>query len=117
VNAYHAKPGSGLLLNLAILICLVGCASPTGRVMVQNQPPSAIKPSRAMLNEVQRMAVEYYKICEFDRAERGLRSLLKVDPENETAKYYLALVMDAKTMKPTNTLHLVYPTIPPQFVY
>ena len=98
-------------LSILILACVVGCST-TKQAAVQSTEQSSAIPSL-------KTAEQLYHEGQFDSAELALRAILKADPKNQEARYYLSLVyrseaeVAARQPKPWG----YYQTIPQQPIY
>ena len=98
-------------LSILILACAVGCSTSKPTVTSSTQPSSAIPSLKD--------AEQLYHAGQLDSAELALRAILKADPKNQEARYYLSLVYRSESEvanrqpKPQG----YYQTIPQQPIY
>ena len=94
-----------LLLSFSMALCFCGCTT-TKPIQSQSQHFEA--------NTVN-VAIEQYHSGELDAAKENLLAVLKTDPNNQKAQYYLDLIEKSQTTprKPWG----YYQTIPQQPIY
>ena len=98
-------------LSILILACTVGCSA-TNQTAMRSTKQSPAIPSL-------KTAEQCYHDGQFDSAELALRAVLKADPKNQEARYYLSLVYrsEAEVASRQPKPRGYYQTIPQQPIY
>jgi Tfp pilus assembly protein PilF len=98
-------------LSIVILACTVGCSAPKQTATRSTEQSSAIPSLKT--------AEQLYHDGQLDSAELALRAILKADPKNQEAKYYLSLVYrsEAEVASRQPKPQGYYQTIPQQPIY
>ena len=105
---------SSLFILISICLLLPGCSPRSANLSVQKQSDEAHRLG---------VAKRHFKQGKLEIAERELKNLLRVEPTNQQAYYYLNLILEAEfqerrreqeTKDETNGLW--YPTLPPRRV-
>ena len=109
----NALVRSSLFILIGFCLLLAGC-SPPANLNVQQQPDGA---------HSLRVAKRHLKQGKLEIAEQEIKSLLRVEPTNQEAYYYLNLIHEAKFQERRpeqqandETNGLWYPTLPPRRV-
>jgi len=102
----------GLILFVCILSVLAGCSTLPA-------PPVTNTPSLHSHPEVIKAIKQLVEAGQFDMAERAAREVLRTEPDNGAAAYYLAFADEGRRRNAQRTPQprLWIPTIPPQPIY
>jgi Tfp pilus assembly protein PilF len=96
------------IIGVTVFVCIAGCSTPSPKV-VRSQRPA---PTTAATVEDARLL---YEMGRLDDAQHKLQAVLAVEPDNQKAQYYLALVHRSQELKPQPRGY--YQTIPQQPIY
>ena len=108
------KTGRGIFLSLCALVFLAGCST-------SSAPATARAPNLPSHSEVIKVIKQLVEAGQFETAERAAREVLRTEPDNGAAAYYLAFAEEGRRRNGQGTRtpqpQVWIPTIPPQPIY
>jgi Tfp pilus assembly protein PilF len=96
------------IVGITVFVCIAGCSKPSPKVASSQHPVST---PVATVEDAQRL----YEMGRLDDAQHKLEAVLKVEPDNKKAQYYMDLIASTRQHPPQPRGY--YQTIPPQPIY
>jgi hypothetical protein len=103
------KPKFTMILSGLSLAAVLGCSSPRSKVAL-NHPPDPLS------TEIQDARV-LYGMGKLELAEQKLQKVMRADPSNLKARYYMDLVHESQIRNQTPKPRAFVQTIPQQPIY
>ena len=95
------------IIGITVLAGIAGCSAPSSKVASIQGPVST---TAATVEDARQL----YEMGRLDDAQHKLQAVLAIEPDNQKAQYYLALVHHSQDLKQPRGY---YQTIPQQPIY
>jgi len=96
------------IISITVFVGIAGCSTLSPKVASSQRPVST---TAATVEDARRL----YEMGRLDDAWHKLQAILAIEPDNQKAQYYLALVHRSQELKPQPRGY--YQTIPQQPIY